>query len=154
MAKTFVFIKGWAIFASLSYLWRMKTYLYTLFTITFLAYLFSTDFGTEAGSEPARSVVEVVTNSVPDHEQQLETISKDLKSSKAVTVRRVASTFSNIFVSRMEKTITKDIHHTYLKRQNTSLRISEGLSVYQSLKFSTILSGAGYYVFSLRKIII
>lgn len=89
-----------------------------------------------------------------DIQYHLEILSNDLKGSNCLTPRRVVQSGNNTIDIRIQKSAEKFLQLLRLKEENMLRKISEGVSLCQTINLSTLLCRKGYHVYALRKIII
>ncbi|MDR1880086.1 MAG: hypothetical protein LBQ78_04070 [Tannerellaceae bacterium] len=87
-------------------------------------------------------------------QHQMEVIGKDLKSSNALTPRRNIQPTSQVPDARALKNTVKMLQDIRLKRTEQCRKVSEYVSLCQTLNLSSLLCRMGYRVYALRKIII
>ena len=91
---------------------------------------------------------------VADMQHNLEILSSDLKGSNCLTPRRTAQSPGNTLNIRLLKIEERAIQYFRLKEINLLRKVSEGVTICQTINFSTLLCRMGYHVYGLRKIII
>lgn len=91
---------------------------------------------------------------VADMQHHLEILSNDLKSSNCLTPRRTIQNISNTLNIRLLKIEKKVIQYFRLKEINLLRKVSEEVTICQTINFSILLCRRGYHVYGLRKIII
>lgn len=89
-----------------------------------------------------------------DMQQNLEILSNDLKGSNCLTPRRTVQATTNTLNIRLLKIEKKAIEYFRLKEINLLRKVSEEVTLCQSINLSTLLCRMGYHVYGLRKIII
>ena len=89
-----------------------------------------------------------------DMQHNLEILSSDLKGSNCLTPRRTAQSPGNTLNIRLLKIEERAIQYFRLKEINLLRKVSEGVTICQTINFSTLLCRMGYHVYGLRKIII
>lgn len=87
-------------------------------------------------------------------QHRLEILSSDLKGSNCLTPRRTAQTSINTFDIRIQKNAEKILQIFRLKEANLLRKVSESVSICQTINRSALLVRTGYHVYALRKIII
>ena len=88
----------------------------------------------------------MIEKGTADMQHNLEILSSDLKGCNCLTPRRSIQNVSNTLNIRLLKIEEKAIH---LLR-----KVSEEVTICQTINFSTLLCRMGYHVYGLRKIII
>lgn len=102
----------------------------------------------------AQKEVVKIEKGVADVQHNLEILSSDLKSSNCLAPRRTIQNAGNTFNIRLLK-IEERINQSFrLKKINLLRKVSEEVTTYQSIYFSTLLCRMRYHVYALRKIII
>lgn len=91
---------------------------------------------------------------VADMQHHLEILSNDLKSSNCLTPRRTIQNVSNTLNIRLLKIEKKVIQYFRLKEINLLRKVSEEVTICQTINFAILLCRRGYHVYGLRKIII
>ena len=89
-----------------------------------------------------------------DMQHNLEILSSDLKGCNCLTPRRSIQNVSNTLNIRLLKIEEKAIQYFRLKEINLLRKVSEEVTICQTINFSTLLCRMGYHVYGLRKIII
>jgi len=89
-----------------------------------------------------------------DMQHNLEILSSDLKGSNCLTPRRSIQNVSNTLNIRLLKIEERAIQYFRLKEINLLRKVSEEVTICQTINFSTLLCRMGYHVYGLRKIII
>lgn len=89
-----------------------------------------------------------------DVQHRLEVLSNELKGSNCLTPRRNIQTTGFSFELRVLKNIEKAFWDKRLKEVNQLCKVSEDVSISQTINLSTLLCRMGYHVYSLRKILI
>lgn len=89
-----------------------------------------------------------------DMQHHLEILSSDLKGSNFLTPRRTVQTAGNTLNVRLLKIEEKIIQYFRLKEINLLRKVSEEVTICQTINFSALLCRMGYHVYGLRKIII
>lgn len=87
-----------------------------------------------------------------DVQHRLEILSNELKGSHCLTPRRNIQSSGFSFELRILKNIERTLRDLRLKEVNHLCKVSEDVSVSQTINFSTLLCRWGYHVYSLRKI--
>lgn len=93
-------------------------------------------------------------NEVTDIRHKIEVISNELKDSHCLIPRRVVQTSSPTFNLRLSNSGAKTLQLFRLKQEGESYRISNNLSICQTLHISSLLCRMGRHVVILRKLII
>ena len=134
----------------------MKNYLFIL-TLLFGMLLFVPEEvqnnDTTPGFEAQKEAV-MKEKGVADMQHNLEILSSDLKGSNCLTPRRTAQSPGNTLNIRLLKIEERAIQYFRLKEINLLRKVSEGVTICQTINFSTLLCRMGYHVYGLRKIII
>lgn len=89
-----------------------------------------------------------------DVQHRLEVLSNELKGSNCLTPRRNIQTSNFSFELRVLKNVEKTLRDMRLKEVNQLCKVSEDVSIGQTINVSTLLCRMGYHVYSLRKILI
>lgn len=89
-----------------------------------------------------------------DVQHRLEILSNELKESNCLTPRRNIQTSGFSFDLRILKNVERALRDIRLKEINQLCKVSEDVSLSQTINFYTLLSRMGYRVYSLRKILI
>lgn len=100
-----------------------------------------------------RETVMKEKNTADDMKHRIEAISKDLKSSNALTTRRHIQTTHYSPQCRILKLSERILQEFRLKSTSQLQKVSEYISIRQTLYYSALLSSQGYHIFALRKII-
>ncbi|MBP3519331.1 MAG: hypothetical protein J6K31_13240 [Parabacteroides sp.] len=134
----------------------MKNLLFIL-TLLFGILLFAPeniqDNDTALGLQAQQEVV-MIEKGTADIQHNLEILSSDLKSSNCLTPRRSIQNINNTFNIRLLKIEKRVIQYFRLKETNLLRKISEKVTICQTINLSTLLCRMGYQVYGLRKIII
>ncbi|MBD9168700.1 MAG: hypothetical protein EGQ00_17085 [Parabacteroides johnsonii] len=134
----------------------MKNFLFIL-TLLFGMLLFVPEEvqnnDTTPGFEAQKEAV-MKEKGVADMQHNLEILSSDLKGSNCLTPRRTAQSPGNTLNIRLLKIEERAIQYFRLKEINLLRKVSEGVTICQTINFSTLLCRMGYHVYGLRKIII
>lgn len=93
-------------------------------------------------------------NDLADMQHRFEMISKDMRNSNFLTPRRHVQTTFHIPNIRVIKTAVRILQDFRLKGADQSQRILENRSICQTINYSSLLCRRGYYVYTLRKIVI
>lgn len=93
-------------------------------------------------------------NNADDMQHKLEILSNDLKGNNFLTPRRTIQSVSNTINIRLLKIQEKVLQTFRLKEMNLLRKVSEEVTICETIKFSSLLSRRGYHVYGLRKIII
>lgn len=132
----------------------MKNFLFIL-TLLFGILLFAPE---DVASNDVVNIPEKETvmkeKKTSDMQHQLEILSNDLKSSNCLTPRRIVQPTTNTFNLRIQKGAEKVLQVIRLKEANLLGKVSENVTICQTINLSTLLSRMGYHVYALRKIII
>lgn len=138
------------------YLCSMKNFLFIL-TLLFGMLLFVPEEvqnnDTTPGFEAQKEAV-MKEKGVADMQHNLEILSSDLKGSNCLTPRRTAQSPGNTLNIRLLKIEERAIQYFRLKEINLLRKVSEGVTICQTINFSTLLCRMGYHVYGLRKSII
>ncbi len=102
----------------------------------------------------AKKEMVMLEKGAADLQHNLEILSCDLKSCNCLTPRRTTQNISNTLNIRLLKIEKRTIRYFRLKEINILRKISEEVTTYQTINFSTLLCRMGYHVYGLRKIII
>lgn len=89
-----------------------------------------------------------------DMQHNFEVLSNELKTSSFLTPRRVLQTSGNTSEVRVLKNVEKLIQFMRLKGENQLHKVSQNVSVSQTINLSSLLCRMGQHVFVLRKLII
>jgi len=114
----------------------------------------------EQPANPVTEVPEETTSAgfIQEHssetKQQLEILTKDLKTSNFLTPRRNIQPFQQTFSSRIIHQLTKQLRASRLKGEEEFCKILQFNSYRQTIKLSSLLCRRGYHIYALRKIII
>lgn len=112
----------------------------------------------ESKAEDNRTLAQTETimkeNSASDSQQKLEILRSDLKDSNCLTPRRTIQTVNNPVNFRIQKSAEKLLQLLRLKEENSLRKISEDVSLSQTINLSTLLCRKGYHIYALRKILI
>lgn len=93
-------------------------------------------------------------NPASDIHYRIEALGNELKENNCLTPRRVLPTTINAFQVRLQNTFTKVLQALRLKTQEAGYKISENVSLDQTIHLSTLFCCKGHHVFALRKLII
>lgn len=96
----------------------------------------------------------MIEKGTADMQHNLEILSSDLKGCNCLTPRRSIQNVSNTLNIRLLKIEEKAIQYFRLKEINLLRKVSEEVTICQTINFSTLLCRMGYHVYGLRKIII
>ena len=96
----------------------------------------------------------MIEKGTADMQHNLEILSSDLKGCNCLTPRRSIQNVSNTLNIRLLKIEEKAIQYFRLKEINRLRKVSEEVTICQTINFSTLLCRMGYHVYGLRKIII
>ena len=138
------------------YLCNMKNFLFIL-TLLFGMLLFvpedvqNNDTTLDLSAQKEAIMME---KGAADMQHNLEILTCDLKDSNCLTPRRTVQTVSNTINIRLLKIEEKAIQYFRLKEINLLRKVSEEVTICQTINFSTLLCRMGYHVYGLRKIII
>lgn len=138
------------------YLCSMKNFLFIL-TLLFGMLLFVPEEVQNNDTTPvfeAQKEAVMKEKGVADMQHNLEILSSDLKGSNCLTPRRTAQSPGNTLNIRLLKIEERAIQYFRLKEINLLRKVSEGVTICQTINFSTLLCRMGYHVYGLRKIII
>ena len=102
----------------------------------------------------AKKEMVMLEKGAADLQHNLEILSCDLKSCNFLTPRRTTQNISNTLNIRLLKIEKRTIRYFRLKEINILRKVSEEVTTYQTINFSTLLCRMGYHVYGLRKIII
>lgn len=134
----------------------MKNLLFIL-TLLFGILLFAPeniqDNDTALGLQAQQEVV-MIEKGTADIQHNLEILSSDLKNSNCLIPRRSIQNVNNTFNIRLLKIEKRVIQYFRLKETNLLRKISEKVTICQTINLSTLLCRMGYQVYGLRKIII
>ncbi len=131
------------------YLCSMKNFLFIL-TLLFGMLLFVPEDVQNNDPTPDLQAQKEAT----DMQHNLEILSSDLKGSNCLTPRRSIQNVSNTLNIRLLKIEERAIQYFRLKEINLLRKVSEEVTICQTINFSTLLCRMGYHVYGLRKIII
>lgn len=133
----------------------MKNFLFIV-TLLLGALLFLPEEESKAAdhSVSARTETVMKENSASDSQQKLEIIRNELQESKGLTSRRLAQTVHPTLNCRFQKSAEKLLQLLRLKEENSLRKISEEVSLRQTIHLSTLLCRKGYHIYALRKILI
>lgn len=133
----------------------MKNFLF-IFTLLLGALLFLPQEEPKAADHSVVASAETVMkeNSASDSQQKFEIIRNELKDSKGLTSRRTVQTVNRTVSFRFQRSVEKLLQLLRLKEENSLRKISEEVSLRQTINFSTLLCRKGYHVYALRKILI
>ena len=138
------------------YLCNMKDFLIIL-TLLFCILLFVPKDVQNNDTMPdlqAKKEMVMLEKGAADLQHNLEILSCDLKSCNCLTPRRTTQNISNTLNIRLLKIEKRTIRYFRLKEINILRKVSEEVTTYQTINFSTLLCRMGYHVYGLRKIII
>lgn len=93
-------------------------------------------------------------NEATDIQHKIEAISNELKGSSCLTPRRVVQASNPIINLRLSNNGEKTLQLFRLKQEGAFYRISNNLSIHQTIHISSLLCRMGHHVFALRKLII
>ncbi len=102
----------------------------------------------------AKKEMVMLEKGAADLQHNLEILSCDLKSCNCLTPRRTTQNISNTLNIRLLKIEKRTIRYFRFKEINILRKVSEEVTTYQTINFSTLLCRMGYHVYGLRKIII
>lgn len=133
----------------------MKNFLF-IFTLLLGMLLFLPEEESKAEDNRTLPQTETITkeNSASDSRQKLEILRSDLKDSNCLTPRRTIQTVHNTVNFRMQKSAEKLLQLLRLKEENSLRKISEDVSLSQTINLSALLCRKGYHIYALRKILI
>lgn len=89
-----------------------------------------------------------------DIQHNLEILSNELKESNCLTPRRNIQASGFSLDLRIHKTAERLLQYIRLKGENQLCKVSENVSAYQTINFSSLLCRMGYHIYALRKILI
>ena len=95
-----------------------------------------------------------VEEGTTDMQYHLDILSNELKDTNCLVPRRSIQTSSSTLNIRLFKFEKKILQISYLKKTNLLRKVSEEVTTFQTIKFSTLLCRMGYHIYGLRKIII
>ena len=95
-----------------------------------------------------------VEEGTTDMQHHLDILSNELKDTNCLVPRRSIQTSSSTLNIRLFKFEKKILQISYLKKTNLLRKVSEEVTTFQTIKFSTLLCRMGYHIYGLRKIII
>ena len=95
-----------------------------------------------------------VEEGTTDMQHHLDILSNELKDTNCLVPRRSIQTSSSTLNIRLFKFEKKILQISYLKKTNLLRKVSEEVTTFQTIKFSTLLCRMGYHIKGLRKIII
>ena len=95
-----------------------------------------------------------VEDGTTDMQHHLDILSNELKDTNCLVPRRSIQTSSSTLNIRLFKFEKKILQISYLKKTNLLRKVSEEVTTFQTIKFSTLLCRMGYHIYGLRKIII
>lgn len=132
----------------------MKNFLFIL-TLLFGALLLSPQEEIES-NDMAASMKEAVMEEKgsADIQYYLSVLSSDLKGSNGLTSRRTVQSTNNTFNIRTLKVAERILQDIRLKEANALRKVSENVSICQTINLSTLLCRMAQHVFVLRKLII
>ena len=93
-------------------------------------------------------------NDSSDIQHKIEAISNELKGSNCLMPRRLVQTSASGFNLRLFNNGEKALQLFRLKQEGDSYKISQNLSIHQTITISSLLFRMGHHVFALRKLII
>ena len=134
----------------------MKNFLFIL-TMLFGMLLFVPEEDQKSNTSPdlsAQKEAIMMEKGTADMQHNLEILTSDLKGSNCLTPRRTVQTVSNTINIRLLKIEEKTIQYFRLKEINLLRKVSEEVTICQTINFSTLLCRMGYHVYGLRKIVI
>lgn len=138
------------------YLCSMKNFLFIL-TLLFGMLLFVPEDVQNNDPTPdlqAQKEAVMMEKGTTDMQHNLEILSSDLKGSNCLTPRRSIQNVSNTLNIRLLKIEERAIQYFRLKEINLLRKVSEEVTICQTINFSTLLCRMEYHVYGLRKIII
>jgi len=138
------------------YLCSMKNFLFIL-TLLFGMLLFVPEDVQNNNTTPdlqAQKEAVMMEKGTADMQHNLEILSNDLKGSNCLTPRRNIQNVSNTLNIRLLKIKERTIQYFRLKEIDLLRKVSEEVTICQTINFSTLLCRMGYHVYGLRKIII
>lgn len=115
--------------------------------------------GSENGFGRTENEFPQTQDTVPDeqaaseHTEKQFILSSGLENSNCLTPRTLQFNGNPVY-QRAPKNILKQFHFLQLKEYDVQRKTHETTAVVQAIHCSTLLTGAGYHVFALRKIII
>ena len=110
--------------------------------------------GSRTATAAAQETVMKEKNPASDIHYRIEALGNELKENNCLTPRRVLPTPINAFQVRLQNTFTKVLQALRLKTQDAGYKISEDVSLGQTIHLSTLFCCKGHHVFALRKLII
>ena len=102
----------------------------------------------------AQKEMVTVEEGTTDMQHHLDILSNELKDTNCLVPRRSIQTSSSTLNIRLFKFEKKILQISYLKKTNLLRKVSEEVTTFQTIKFSTLLCRMGYHIYGLRKIII
>lgn len=134
----------------------MKNFLFILLYCSVCCFLYPEDVQNNDPTPDLQAQKEAVMmeKGTTDMQHNLEILSSDLKGSNCLTPRRSIQNVSNTLNIRLLKIEERAIQYFRLKEINLLRKVSEEVTICQTINFSTLLCRMGYHVYGLRKIII
>lgn len=119
--------------------------------------LFASENETDGSRTATAALQETVMkekNPASDIHYRIEALGNELKENNCLTPRRVLPTTINAFQVRLQHTFTKVLQALRLKTHDAGYKVSEDVSLDQTIHLSTLFCCKGRHVFALRKLII
>lgn len=118
-----------------------------------LLFLPAEEIDMDSSVQAEREAVMKEKNTADDMKHRIEVISKDLKSSNGLTSRRHVQSTHYSPQCRILKLSERILQELRLKGTDQLQKVSEYISIRQTLHYSALLTCKGYHIFALRKII-
>lgn len=110
--------------------------------------------GNGPATPDARETVMKEKNAATDIHYRIEALGNELKGTKGLAPRRVFQPTGQSFQIRFQQSFDKLLQALRQRTQGTIYKISEGVSLGQTIHLSTLFCRNGHHIFALRKLII
>lgn len=119
--------------------------------------LFASESATDGSGQTAPDARETVMkekNPAADIHYHIQALGNELKDNSALAPRRVFQTTSHSFQARFQQSFDKLLQTLRQRGQGAIYKISQSVSLGQTVHLSTLFCREGHHVFALRKLII
>ena len=134
----------------------MKVYLHKIILLLGIFFFTAEESQDDTAVLLSQAQKEMITveEGTTDMQHHLDILSNELKDTNCLVPRRSIQTSSSTLNIRLFKFEKKILQISYLKKTNLLRKVSEEVTTFQTIKFSTLLCRMGYHIYGLRKIII
>lgn len=134
----------------------MKVFLHIIILLLGIFFFTAEESQDDAAVLLSQAQKEMITveEGTTDMQHHLDILSNELKDTNCLVPRRSIQTSSSTLNIRLFKFEKKILQISYLKKTNLLRKVSEEVTTFQTIKFSTLLCRMGYHIYGLRKIII